>query len=155
MRACSCPTLCDRMDCSPPGKNIEVGCHFLLQGIFLTQGRIKPASLELLHWQADCLPLCHLGSPSYRLLLLPPRRFSRFQLNYGVRPTRLLCPWDSQARTLEWVAISLSNACMLSRFSRVRLCGTLWTAAHQAPLSTGFSMQECWSGLPFHSLSYN
>ena len=41
-----CPTLCDPMDCSPPGsfvhgaspgKNIRVGCHFLLQGIFPTQ----------------------------------------------------------------------------------------------------------------------
>ena len=40
-------TLCDRMDCSPPGsscpwdppgKNIEVGCHALLQGVFLIQG---------------------------------------------------------------------------------------------------------------------
>ena len=31
---------------------------------------------------------------------------------------------------------------MLSRFSRVQLCATLWTAAHQAPLSTGFSRQE-------------
>ena len=60
-----------------------------------------------------------------------------------------------QARILEWVAISLSSACMLSRFSCVWLCGTLWTAAHQALLSTGFSMQECWSGLPFHSPSYN
>ena len=40
---------------------------------------------------------------------------------------------------------------LLSRFSRVRLCATLWTAAHQAPLSTGFSRQEYWSGLPFPS----
>ena len=40
---------------------------------------------------------------------------------------------------------------MLSRFSRVRLCATPWTAAHQAPLSTGFSRQEYWSGLPFPS----
>ena len=38
---------------------------------------------------------------------------------------------------------------MLSRFSRVQLCATLQTAAHQAPLSTGFSSQEYWSGLPF------
>ena len=38
---------------------------------------------------------------------------------------------------------------LLSRFSRVRLCATLWTAAHQAPPSTGFSRQEYWSGLPF------
>ena len=40
---------------------------------------------------------------------------------------------------------------MLSCFSRVRLCATLWTAAHQAPLSPGFSRQEDWSGLPFPS----
>ena len=38
---------------------------------------------------------------------------------------------------------------LLSRFSCVRLCSTLWTIAHQAPLSTGFSRQEYWSGLPF------
>ena len=40
---------------------------------------------------------------------------------------------------------------MLSRFSRVRLCVTLWTAAHQAPLSTGFSRQTYWGGLLFTS----
>ena len=43
----SCPTLCNPMDCSPPGssspwyfpgRNTEVGCHFFLKGIFLTQG---------------------------------------------------------------------------------------------------------------------
>ena len=33
-------------------------------------------------------------------------------------------------------------------FSRVRLCSTLWTIAHQAPLSMGFSRQEYYSGLP-------
>ena len=41
-----------------PDKNARVGCHFLLQGIFLTQG-LNP---HLLHWQADSLPLSHLGS---------------------------------------------------------------------------------------------
>ena len=40
---------------------------------------------------------------------------------------------------------------LLSRFSRVQLCATPETAAHQAPLSTGFSSQEYWSGLPFPS----
>ena len=47
------------------GKNIGVGCHFLLQGIFPTQGS-NPRLLRLLrlrHWQADSLPLSHLGSP--------------------------------------------------------------------------------------------
>ena len=40
---------------------------------------------------------------------------------------------------------------MLSHFSCVRLCATPETAAHQAPLSLGFSRQEHWSGLPFPS----
>ena len=40
---------------------------------------------------------------------------------------------------------------LLSRFSRVWLCATPQTAAHQAPLSLGFSRQEHWSGLPFPS----
>ena len=42
-----------------PGKSTGVGCHFLPQGIFLTQG----SNLRLLHWQADSLPLSHQGSP--------------------------------------------------------------------------------------------
>ena len=44
-----------------PGKNTGVRCHFLLQGVFLTQG---PHLLRLLHWQANSLPLSHLGSPN-------------------------------------------------------------------------------------------
>ena len=40
---------------------------------------------------------------------------------------------------------------LLSRFSRVRLCATPETAAHQAPPSLGFSRQERWIGLPFPS----
>ena len=43
---------------------------------------------------------------------------------------------------------SLMHACVLSCFSCVWLCATLWTAARQAPLSTGFSRQEYQSGLP-------
>ena len=69
--ACSvaqlCPTLCDPVDCSLPGssvlsgKNTGMGCHFLLQGIFLIQG-LNPGLFHFLHWQVDSLPLCHLGS---------------------------------------------------------------------------------------------
>jgi len=40
---------------------------------------------------------------------------------------------------------------LLSRFIRVWLCATPWTAAHQVPPSLGFSRQEHWSGLPFPS----
>ena len=44
-----------------PGKNSGVGCHFLSQGIFPTQGS-NSCLLLLLHWQVDSLPLSHLGS---------------------------------------------------------------------------------------------
>ena len=50
-----------------------------------------------------------------------------------------------QARILEWVAISFSNAYPLSH---IRLLVTPWTAAYQAPPSMGFSRQEYWSGVP-------
>ena len=43
------------------GKNTGVGCHALLQGIFLTQGS-NQRLLSLLYWQADSLPLRHLES---------------------------------------------------------------------------------------------
>ena len=54
-------------------------------------------------------------------------------------------PGILQARTLEWVAISFSNAWRWKvkwSHSHVRLLVTPWTAAHQAPLSMGFSRQE-------------
>ena len=57
-----------------------------------------------------------------------------------------------QARTLEWVAISFSNAwkwkVKVKSLSRVWLCATPWTAAYQAPPSMEFSRQEYWSGSP-------
>ena len=43
---------------------------------------------------------------------------------------------------------SHQEVCVISRFSRVQLCATLWTVACQAPLSMGSSRQESWSGLP-------
>ena len=65
------------------------------------------------------------------------------------RPTRLLRPWDSPGKSTGWVAISSPmHACMLSHFSRAQLCVTPWTAAHQVPLSLGFSRKEHWSGMP-------
>ena len=61
-----------------------------------------------------------------------------------------------QARTLEWVAISFSNASKwkvkVKSLSHVWLFATPWTAAYQAPLSMEFSRHECWSGLPLPSL---
>ena len=60
-----------------------------------------------------------------------------------------------QARTLEWVAISFSNAwkwkVKVKSLSHVWLLAIPWTAAYQAPLPMGFSRQENWSGLPLPS----
>ena len=60
-----------------------------------------------------------------------------------------------QARTLEWVAISFSNAwkwkVKVKSLSRIRLLGTPWTAAYQAPPSMGFFRQQYWSGVPLPS----
>ena len=64
-------------------------------------------------------------------------------------------PGILQARTLEWVAISSSNACKwkvkVKSLSRVQLLATPWTVAYQAPPSMGFSRQEYWSGVPLLS----
>ena len=66
-------------------------------------------------------------------------------------------PGILQARTLEWVAISFSNAWKRKvkgkSLSPVRLSATPWTAAYKAPLPMGLSRQEYWSGLPLPSLS--
>ena len=67
-------------------------------------------------------------------------------------------PGILQPRTLEWVAISFSNAWMwkvkVKLLSRVWLLATPWTAAYRTPLSMGFSRQEYWSGVPLPSSSH-
>ena len=64
-------------------------------------------------------------------------------------------PGILQARTLEWVAISFSNAwkwkVKAKSLSCVRLLATPWTTAYQAPLSMEFSRQKYWSGVPLLS----
>ena len=66
-------------------------------------------------------------------------------------------PGILQARTLEWDAISFSNAgkwkAKVKSLSRVQLFVTPWTAAYQAPPSMGYSRQEYWSGVPLPSPS--
>ena len=57
-----------------PGKNTAVGCHFLLQGILLTQGS-NLSLLLFLHWQADCAALLFIYSPS---------KFHRKVIPYGM-----------------------------------------------------------------------
>ena len=70
-------------------------------------------------------------------------------------PPGSAAPGILQARTLEWVAISFSNAwkwkVKVKSLSRVWPSLTPWTAAFQAPPSMGFSKQESWRGLPLPS----
>ena len=76
----------------------------------------------------------------------------------NISPPGSPVPEILQARTLEWVAISFSNAgkwkVKVKSLSHVQLLVTPWTAAYQAPPSTGFSRQEYWSGVPLPSPLY-
>ena len=105
-----------------------------------------------------------------RLYIFWAIKFTYFE-NYAAAKSLQLCPTlcdpiDGsppgspvpgilQARTVEWAAISFSNAWKWKEkgksLSCVRLFVTPWTAAHQAPLSMGFSRQEYWSGVPLPS----
>ena len=74
-----------------PGKNTGVGCCALLQGIFPTQGS-NPCLLCLLHWQADSLPLQHLGNPQCSKQICSEYQLSSgtWQRTGGLLPS-LLC----------------------------------------------------------------
>ena len=110
--------------------------------------------------QTEFLRLSHgfLGASQGVLLLLLLSRFSCVWLCWD--PIDYSPPGSSvcgilQVRTLEWVAISFSNAwkwkVKVKTLSRLRLFATAWTAAYQAPPSMGFSRQEYWSGAPLPS----
>ena len=151
-----------------------MGCHFLFQKIFPTQG----SNPYLLRWQLHSLPLYHLesanilistSSQGWRQILYSSFAASKYfyfcpAAAAAAKSCLTLCdPIDSSppgspvpgfSRLEHWSGLpfpSPRHACMLSHCSCVRLCLTLWTAAHQAPLSTGFSRQKYWRGLPFPS----
>ena len=71
------------------GKNTGVVCHFLLQGVFLTQGS-NPHLLCLLHWQADSLPLSHLRSSQDREV-----SENLSFVSDSLQPHGLYSPWNS------------------------------------------------------------
>ena len=148
----SCPTLLRHYGLYPtrllcpwdsPGNNTGVGCLVLLQGVFPTQGT-NPSLLWLLHCRQILYHSATEEAPLLVLLLL---------LSFQSCPT-LWDPIDRsppgspipgilQARTLEWGAISFSNAwkwkVKVKLLSHFRLLATPWTAAYQAPPSMGFS----------------
>ena len=162
MRACaqSYLTLCDPTDCSLPGSSVHgISQARLLEwvAIFSSRGFSRPRDWTLVSCfgQVDSLPLCHLGisisTAAAKSLQSCPTLCNPIDGSPPGSPILGIL----QARTLEWVAISFSNAwkwkVKLKSLSRVRLFATPWTAAHQAPPSMGFSKQEYRSGLPLPS----
>ena len=96
----------------------------------------------------------------FKVLLLPKQNYSLFQLYRISKPsfTWLFASVEPPAfsylvhlQALIWLRMDnpVVCVCVLSCLSRILLFVTLWTIAHQSPLSMGFSRQECWSGLPY------
>ena len=80
-----------------PGKNTRMGCHFLLQGIFLTQGS-NPSLLHYLHWQADSLPIVPPGKPQRGSC---NRGKARAAENEGVTAIVGSMPWTARSTRAE------------------------------------------------------
>ena len=114
------------------------------------------AFLHLLNW--SCGFVFYSIDIVYLLLLLLLSHFSNVRLCVTPKdtsPPGSPIPGILQAKTLEWVAISFSNAwkwkVKVKSLNRIRLFSTPWTATYQAPPSMGFSRQEYWSGVPLPS----
>ena len=105
------------MDCSLPGsslqgKNTGVGCHALLQGIFLTRG-LNPRLLGLLHWQAGVLPLAPPGKLLSIVQFCSVQSLSRVQL--------FATPWTAARQASLSITNSWSLLKLMSMESVMRL----------------------------------
>ena len=136
------------MDCSPPlsmGFSRQDYCSGLP---FPPPGEFPNPGIEPMSLMSSALAAAAAKSLQSFLTLCDPIDGS---------PPGSPVPGILQARTLEWVAISFSNAWKWKvkgkLLSYVWLLATPWTAAHQAPLPMGFSRQEYWSGVPLPSPS--
>ena len=108
---------------------------------------------QISHTEDELYQLSHQGCP--RILEWVTSHVQLCVTPIDGSPTGSSVPGILQARTLEWVAISFSNAwkwkVKVKSLNRVRRSVTPWTAAYQAPPSMGFSRQEYWSGVPLPS----
>ena len=113
-----------------PSKNTGAGCHFLLQGIFLTQGS-KLQLVYLLYWQMDSLPLAPPGKPKKYVSLCSVMSNSLWPMDCN--PPGSSVHGISQARILEWVDISYSRRSSWRRdWARVSCisCAGRWILYH-------------------------
>ena len=99
-----------------PGKNTGVGSHFLLQGIFPTQG-LNPC---LLHWQADSLPLSHQGSPYKKVTQLKKKK------QHSYRQLRSFLDQHIAKGKEEKINIITLVTCIFELCSQIRLFWINW-----------------------------
>ena len=152
------------MCCGPPGSSVRG----ILQAIILLwvampspRGSSRPRDWTWVSCTTgDSLLLNHGGSPIYMYAAAAAAAKSLQSCPtlcdpIDGSPPGAAVPGILQARTLEWVAISFSNAwkwkVKVKSLSCIQLLATPWTTAYQAPLSMGLSRQEYWSGLPLPS----
>ena len=126
-----------------PGKTTGVDSYFLLQGIFPTHTS-NPCLLCLMYWQADSLPQHLLGSTGVV-----------WRTKYCTSHHEIQPGW---VHTLLWFYALIWACCCCCCWIVAVVSDFVWpprTAAHQAPLSLGFSRQEYWNGLPFPAPMHN
>ena len=144
-----CLIFCHPMNCTLTGSFVPgiLQARILEQVAICSSGASsQPRNQTQISWPLSLLLLLLLLSSFSCVRLCDPIDSS---------PSESPIPGILQARTLEWVASSCSNAwewkVKVKLLSCVRLFATPWTAAHQAPLPLGFSRQEYWSGVPLPS----
>ena len=117
-----------------------VGCHFLLQGIFSTQG----SNPGLLYCRLILYSLNHQGSPISMVISYSLAKF--YCRDLDIIRQKLVLNWVYCVKVMKnWRYMKEK----VKSLSRVPLIAIPWTVAHQAPPPMGFSKQEYWSGLPF------
>ena len=138
-----CAQSCDPMDCNLPGSS----GHGILQtrilervAISLSRESSQGSNICLLHCGQILYHQHHQGSPYITYIMyLSIYEFIFIHANCHLR--------GDEENESSYLCMLL----LLSRFSHVQLCENPYTAAHQAPLSLGFSRQEHWSEFPFPS----
>ena len=152
------------VDCSPPGFSVHgISQARILEWVAMSFSRGSSQPRDRI-----CISCISRGILYHWATWKPLESLAAAAAAKSIQSCLTLCdPIDSsppgspvpgilQARTLEWVTISFSNAwkwkVKVKSLSRVQLLATPWTAAYKAPLSMGFSRQEYWSGVPLPSL---
>ena len=152
----SCVWLCDSMDHNLLGSSVHgIVQARILEWLAISSSRVSSWPRDRTH--GACIAGGFFtseppGKPHRHVLLLLSRLLCPTLCDpLDGSPPGSAIPGILQARTLEWIAISFSNAWKWKvkgkSLSCVLLFATLWTAAYQAPPSMGFSRQEYWSGV--------